>query len=132
MRAAQRLVVLPLLFCLLSCGPGPQGSKGDTGPRGPLGPEGEPGLPGQLGPSGLQGQAGPAGPGPAVRIVRVNCALQQPCQTQCGEDEVLASAYCGEQRKAATFLSETSVSCGAAPSSADSPLVTVCVRAHTR
>jgi len=62
-----------------------------------------------------------------TRVVRVNCATES-CQVQCEMGEVMVTAYCGPSRKAATFLSESSASCGLTPSNADSPLVAVCVR----
>jgi len=44
---------------------------------------------------------------------------------------VLVTAYCGIERKPASFLTERSVSCGVVPSAANSPLVAVCVSAST-
>jgi hypothetical protein len=119
-------------FIVVSCGEGQPGPKGDPGPPGPpglrgdVGPQGPTGSPGS---PGLQGPPGPPGPASQTRIVRVNCVLQS-CTAQCEQEEVLVTAYCGIRRRSATFLTENSVSCGITPSSADNPLVAVCVRAQ--
>jgi hypothetical protein len=76
----------------------------------------------------MQGPPGPPGPASQTRIIRVNCALQS-CTTQCEQEEVLVTAFCGIKRRPVTFLTENSVSCGVTPSPADNPLVAVCVRA---
>jgi hypothetical protein len=73
----------------------------------------------------------PPGPASQTRIIRANCALQS-CTVQCEPDEVLVTAYCGIKRRPATFLTDTSVSCGITPSPADNPLVAVCVRATSQ
>ena len=63
---------------------GPKGPM-DQGPAGPKGPTGDPGPPGQE--SGL-------------RMVRSNCD-QASCTAQCGENEMLLTAYCGPKRNVA-------------------------------
>jgi hypothetical protein len=68
----------------------------------------------------MQGLPGPPGPASQTRIIRANCALQS-CTVQCEQDEVLVTAYCGIKRRPATFLTDTSVSCGITPSPADNP-----------
>jgi hypothetical protein len=129
---ARSLLVLAMLaisLCLSGCGEDSKGPKGDPGPPGPPGPMGEAG---QQGPAGPQGPPGPPGPpgsrglASQTRVVRVDCVLQS-CQVKCDTNEVLVNAYCGPSRKAATFLSEISASCGLTPSASDSPIVAICV-----
>lgn len=127
MRAAHVMVTIVLLAGLAGCskgpqgepGPqGPQGEKGDTGPAGPMGPAGA---------RGPQGLAGPQGaPAAGMRVVRTNCP-QSDCTTECHDNEVLVTAYCGANRNPATFLGERGASCGVQASASNSPLVAVCV-----
>jgi len=120
--------------CLLiaGCGQqGPPGPKGDPGPQGPPGPQGERGPPGPPGPPGPQGQPGAPGPAANLRIVRANC-VASTCVAQCESNEVLLTAYCGANRKPATFLTEQSVSCGVVPDPANSPLIAVCASSSGR
>jgi hypothetical protein len=63
-----------------------------------------------------------------VRVVHQNCLAPGGCVVTCEADEVLVTAYCGVDRRAATFLTEKSVNCGARPSRTHSPLVAVCAR----
>ena len=81
------------------------------------GPKGDPGQPGLQGPQG-----------PSLRVVRNNC-LSGECTASCRGDEVLVSAYCGPSHNAATFLDERQASCGIEVTSANAPLVAVCVQA---
>jgi hypothetical protein len=122
------LLALALSLGLLGCGesshvsPGERGAagapgpKGDTGPAGPAGPRGAQGPAGPQGPQGAQGVAGPQGPaGPAgstsnIRVVRESCD-SATCTVACADDEVLLTAYCGENRAAASFPTERSASC---------------------
>lgn len=121
-------LVAALVFSLLvaSCGQqGPPGPKGDAGPAGTPGPAGERGATGPPGPPGPQGQPGAPGPAANLRIVRANC-VASTCLAECNSNEVLVTAYCGANRKAANFLTERSASCGVVPDPANSPLVAVC------
>ena len=132
MRTVQSLPIVMIALCLVGCGQNAKGPKGDAGAPGPPGPMGEAGPQGpagQQGPAGPTGPAGPPGPASQTRIIRVNCALQS-CQVQCNADEVLVTAYCGPGRKPAMYLSQVSASCGLASSTAESPLVAVCVRSQ--
>jgi hypothetical protein len=131
MRAVGLVAVMAMSLLAASCGQNAQGPKGDTGPPGPPGPmgtAGPQGPAGQMGPPGPPGAAGPPGQSSQTRVIRVNCILQS-CQASCDLNEVLVSAYCGASRRPASFLTESSASCGIAPSAATSPLVAVCVRA---
>jgi len=100
--------------------PGPPGPKGDTGAAGPPGPVGPPGPPGP------QGEQGP--PSPTVRVIRLDC-LVGVCSASCRGDEVLVSAYCGPGRNPANYIGERQVSCGVEATSANKPLVAICVAA---
>jgi hypothetical protein len=131
MRSFELLFLAASSLCVVSCdqSTGIVGEVGMPGPQGPKGLSGSPGPPGSSGPQGPPGPSGPRGPS-ALRINRLNCSLES-CQASCELDEVLMTAYCGAGRKPPTFLSEKSVSCGAAPNSSDSPLVVVCVRSQS-
>jgi hypothetical protein len=52
--------------------------------------------------------------------------VARTCLAQCESNEVLITAYCGANRRPATFLTERSASCGVVPDPANSPLVAVC------
>jgi len=65
-----------------------------------------------------------------VRIVRTSC-VASTCLAECQPNEVLVTAYCGPNRRAATFLTERSASCGVVPNPANSPLVAVCASSAT-
>jgi hypothetical protein len=82
--------------------PGAGGDPGLAGPSGPQGDIGRQGPPGRPGPTGVQGPAGPPGPASQTRFIRVNCAVRS-CTTQCEQEEVLVTAYCGSGRRSATF-----------------------------
>ena len=69
------------------------GAKGPTGNQGPAGPKGPTGNPGPLGEE--SGQVS------SLRIVQSNCD-QTSCTAQCGENEILLTAYCGPKRNAAS------------------------------
>jgi hypothetical protein len=130
MHYARFFSVMVLALCVMSCGEagptGDTGVAGDVGPLGAAGPEGPRGVQGRPGPLGAPGHQGPPS---QTRIIRVNCALRS-CEAQCEMNEVMVTAYCGLGRNDATFLSETSASCGMPPSPANSPLVAVCVRSQ--
>src|SRR5262249_21417712 len=66
------------------------------------GPMGDPGPPG---PKGPQGDAGPPSTTSDIRIVRSNCD-ETTCRVQCGENEMLLTAYCGPIRNLAIILTE--------------------------
>jgi hypothetical protein len=105
------LIAIALAGLVITWGDGPQGPTGDQGPAGPKGPTGDPGPPGQE--SGL-------------RIVRSNCD-QGSCTAQCGENEMLLTAYYGPKRNAAIIPTGRTATCRN-PVPANSPLVAVCAR----
>jgi len=126
MRATHLAVTVVLLAALAGCGKGPQGDAGPAGPQGPkgdVGPAGPIGPPGPAGPQGPQGQAGP--PSPSIRVVKSDCV--SGCTVQCGDNEVLVTAYCGPTRNPAQFLGERGASCGPTATPSNAPLVAVCV-----
>lgn len=128
----RRLTSLALFMLVLAtfglggCGQGPKGDPGQPGLQGPKGDPGVAGPPGPVGPPGPQGQQGP--PSPSIRVVRNNC-LSGECTASCRGDEVLVSAYCGPSHNPATFLDERQASCGIEVTSANAPLVAVCLQA---
>src|SRR5580700_7371012 len=128
-------IVIALSICLVGCGEGAIGPKGEQGVAGPAGPKGDPGPPGPQGEKGDPGAPGPPGPpGPAgppgaavestgaVRVIRLGCETASACTAECGQDEVLVTAYCGPRRTAITLINERSVSCPPARA-ATNPLV---------
>ena len=82
---------------------------GDQGPAGPKGPTGDPGPPGRES---------------SLRIVQSNCD-QTSCAAQCGENEVLLTAYCGPKRNAAIIATDRTATCRTRVP-ANNPLVAVC------
>src|SRR5713101_352400 len=88
------------------------------------GPKGPTGLQGPPGPPGLNGDRGPPGSVSGIRVVRSTCS-ETNCTVQCGEDEMLLTAYCGPRRNAAVFPSERSATCRSQVP-ANSPLVAAC------
>src|SRR6266540_1864752 len=98
MRLLRVLIAVAVSGARVSCGQGPHGPKGD------------PGLSGS-----------------GIRIIRANCDPAH-CSVQCGEDELLLTAYCGARRNAAIIPTERSATCRS-PVPANSPLVAACVRA---
>src|SRR6516165_367749 len=110
MHVLRVLVAMALAGAMMSCGQG-QGPKGDPGPPGPPGSKGDP---------------GPPGPPFGIRIVRSNCDTTN-CSVQCGDDELLLTAYCGVRRNAAVIPTERSATCRS-PVPANSPLVAACVK----
>ncbi len=126
MRIIRMAAAIGILACVAGCGKaGPPGPKGDAGPPGPAGPIGAAGPAGLQGPPGPQGEPGAAGQSASIRVIRQPC-LTGACTAQCNANEVLVTAYCGTARRAAKFLTESSVSCGVVPNPANSPLVAVC------
>jgi hypothetical protein len=110
-----------LMSTLTACGQSapPQAPKGDPGPPGP---------PGAQGPAGPQGPAGAAAS--TVRVVRGNCDASG-CTVQCGDDEMLISAYCGPKRNPAIYPSERTASCRA-QGPANTPLMAACAKVSAR
>jgi hypothetical protein len=106
------VIAIAFASLLMSCGPGPPGPMGYAGPPGPTGPKGDPGPPG------------------GIRVVRSNCD-ETNCAVQCGEDEMLLTAYCGPRRNAAVFPSERSATCRSQVP-ANSPLVAACANMPSR
>ena len=103
--------VAGLIFGLAACGLGDSGNRGAKGDPGPRGAEGPP---------------GPPGPG-GVRVVRNPCTTAT-CTSQCNDDEVLISAWCGAHRNAPLFPTERSASCH--PMAANNFIVAVCAKAQ--
>jgi hypothetical protein len=102
-------IITIALAGLLITWDGAKGPTGDQGPAGPKGPTGDPGPPGQES---------------SLRIVQSNCD-QTSCTAQCGENEILVTAYCGPKRNAAIVPTDRTATCrNRVP--ANSPLVAVC------
>ncbi len=120
------ILAVVLSATVAGCGqptPGPQGPKGDTGAKGDAG---APGPAGAVGPPGPQGPPGTPGASSQLRLVRAACTSATDCMITCRDDEVVITAYCGTKRGAATYLSDTSVSCGVNPDTTGGALVAVC------
>ena len=79
-------------------------------------------LPGRLATPGAAAQS--IG---AVRVIRLGCETASACTAECGQDEVLVTAYCGPRRTAVTLINERSVSCPPARA-ATNPLVAMCAK----
>jgi hypothetical protein len=111
------LFVFAMLIMIASAGAmmtwdqGPKGPMGDKGPPGPKGPRGDP---------------GPSSPASGIRIVRSTCD-ETTCAVQCGENEMLLTAYCGPKRNPAIIPAERTAACRN-PVPANSPLVAVCAQ----
>jgi hypothetical protein len=88
--------------------------------KGPRGDQGPPGAKGQT------GDPGPAGAASGIRILRSNCD-ETACRVQCGESEMLLTAYCGPKRNAAIIATERAATCRAA-GPANNHLVAVCAQ----
>jgi hypothetical protein len=61
-------------------------------------------------------------------VVKSDCTTG--CTVQCGDGEVLVTAYCGPTRNPAQFLGEKGASCGPVVTAANTPLIAVCVGSH--
>jgi hypothetical protein len=105
------LTIIALAGSMIIWGQGLKGPMGDQGPPGPKGPRGDAGPPSQT--SG-------------IRIVRANCD-ETSCRVQCGENEMLLTAYCGPKRNPAIIPTERAATCRN-PMPANSPLVAVCAQ----
>ena len=103
------LIIIAVAGSLIIWG---QSSKGPIGDQGPPGPKGS------------QGDAGPPSTTSGIRIVRSNCD-ETSCRVQCGENEMLLTAYCGPNRNLAIIPTERSATCRN-PMPVNSPLVAVC------
>ena len=103
------LTILAVAGSLIIWGQSSKGLVGDQGPPGPKGP---------------QGDAGPPSTTSGIRIVRSNCD-ETTCRVQCGENEMLLTAYCGPNRNLAIIPTERSATCRN-PTPVNSPLVAVC------
>ena len=103
------IIITIALAGLLITWDGAKGPTGDQGPAGPKGPTGDPGPPGQES---------------SLRIVQSNCD-QASCTSQCGENEILLTAYCGPKRNAAIIATDRTATCRTRVP-ANNPLVAVC------
>lgn len=103
------LTIIAVAGSLIIWGQSSKGPMGDPGPPGPKGP---------------QGDAGPPSTTSGIRIVRSNCD-ETACRVQCGENEMLLTAYCGPNRNLAIIPTERSATCRN-PMPVNSPLVAVC------
>jgi hypothetical protein len=105
------LIIIVVASALIIWALGSKGPAGDQGPPGPKGPPGDAGSP-----STTSG----------IRIVRSNCD-ETTCRVQCGENEMLLTAYCGPNRNTAIIPTERAATCRS-PVPANNPLVAVCAR----
>jgi hypothetical protein len=105
------LIVIALAGPMITWIQGQKGPMGDQGPPGPKGPRGD---------------AGPPSTTSGIRIVRSTCD-ETTCRTQCGENEMLLTAYCGPNRNLAVIPSERAATCRN-PVPANNPLVAVCAQ----
>ena len=103
------LIISAVAGSLIIWGQSSKGPMGDQGPPGPKGPLGD---------------AGPPSTTSGIRIVRSNCD-ETSCRVQCGENEMLLTAYCGPNRNLAIIPTERSATCRN-PMPVNSPLVAVC------
>ena len=103
------LTIIAVAGSLIIWGQSWKGPMGDQGPPGPKGP---------------QGDAGPPGTASGIRIVRSNCD-ETTCHVQCGENEMLLTAYCGPKRSPAIIPTERAATCRN-PMPVNSPIVAVC------
>ena len=105
------LTMVALAGSMIVWGQGPKGPMGDQGPPGAKGPRGD---------------AGPPSLASGIRIVRSNCD-ETTCRAQCGENEMLLTAYCGPNRNPAIIPTERAAT-RRNPMPANSPLVVVCAQ----
>jgi hypothetical protein len=103
------LTIIAVAGSLIIWGQSSKGPMGDPGPPGPKGP---------------QGDAGPPSTTSGIRIIRSTCD-ETACRVQCGENEMLLTAYCGPNRNLAIIPTERSATCRN-PMPVNSPLVAVC------
>ena len=105
------LIIIAVAGSLIIWGQSSKGPMGDQGPPGPKGP---------------QGDTGPPTTTSGIRIVRSNCD-ETSCRVQCGENEMLLTAYCGPKRNSAVTPTERTAACSS-PVPANNPLVAVCAQ----
>jgi hypothetical protein len=105
------LTIIAVAGSVIIWGQSSKGPMGDQGPPGPKGPRGD---------------AGPPGSTSGIRIVRSNCD-ETACRAQCGENEMLLTAYCGPNRNPAIIPTERAAT-RRNPMPANSPLVVVCAQ----
>jgi hypothetical protein len=105
------LIMIASAGSVITWGQGSRGPAGDQGPPGPKGPRGD---------------AGPPSTASGIRIVRSNCD-ETACRVQCGENEMLLTAYCGPNRNPAIIPTERAAACRT-PVPANNPLVAVCAQ----
>ena len=103
------LTIIAVAGALMIWGQSSKGPVGDQGPPGPKGP---------------QGDAGPPSTTSGIRIVRSNCD-ETTCRVQCGDNEMLLTAYCGPNRNTAIIPTERAATCRN-PMPVNSPIVAVC------
>jgi hypothetical protein len=108
MHVLQAIIATALAGTLMGCGEGPQGPMGYEGPPGPPGPAGPPGPPG------------------GIRIVRANCD-ETTCSVQCGQDEMLLTAYCGAKLNVALIPTGRTATCRTQVP-ANNPIVAACAK----
>ena len=126
MRISGIVLAIAISVALVGCGqptPGPQGPKGDAGPKGDTGAQG---AAGSIGPPGPQGPPGTPGASSLFRLVRAPCTNASECTITCRDDEIVITAFCGTKRGAASYLTDSTVSCGVNPDTTGGPLVAVC------
>ena len=105
------LTIIAVAGSVIIWGQSSKGPMGDQGPPGPKDPRGD---------------AGPPGSTSGIRIVRSNCD-ETACRAQCGENEMLLTAYCGPNRNPAIIPTERAAT-RRNPMPANSPLVVVCAQ----
>jgi hypothetical protein len=105
------LFAVVLAATVMGCGQGQQGRKGDPGPPGP---------------PGARGDRGPPGPALDIRVVKADCDARS-CTVECGDDEMILTAFCGVRRNVAVLPTARSATCrNQVP--ANNPLVAVCMK----
>src|SRR5690349_15986188 len=105
------LIIIVVASSLIIWALGSKGPVGDQGPPGPKGPGGD---------------AGPPSTTSGIRILGSNCD-ETTCRVQCGENEMLLTAYCGPNRNTAIIPTERAATCRS-PVPANNPLVAVCAQ----
>jgi hypothetical protein len=120
LRAIPRVNAVYVAAALIVIGLAGSVTTWDQGLKGPMGDRGPPG------PKGPTGDQGPPSTASSIRIIRSN-GEETSCRVQCGESEMLLTAYCGPKRNTAVIPTERAATCGVT-GPANSPLVAVCAR----